>query len=175
MGPSGDAGLGKDFTTMWQWAREKWLPIQPLTPFLASGLTLGAGFCTVRPLRILLLTLALVLFLEVAADFARTLLDRQSGYASYQGPPKTVPVTPAQIALAAALALMYFFMIFAGLAMFFLPSGLGLVLIILGVLVLSSLAAWRNVRLWWREGADYEQALKEESKMSRKLRIPPVR
>ncbi|HEX7289349.1 MAG TPA: hypothetical protein VF532_24410 [Candidatus Angelobacter sp.] len=167
--------MSGDFTTLWQWTREKWLPLRPLTPFLASGLTLGAGFCTVRPLRIFLLCLALGLFLEVAADFARTLLDRETGYASYQGPPQTIPVTPAQLALAGALALVYFFMIFAGLAMFFLPSGLGLVLIVLGVLALSSLAAWRNVRLWWREGADYEQALKEESNMSHKLRIPPVR
>jgi hypothetical protein len=175
MGHSGDTGLGEDFGTVLQWAREKWLLLRPLAPFIASLLTLGAGFCTVRPLRIFLLCLALILFLEVAADFARTLLDRETGYASYQGPPQTVPVTFAQVALAAALALIYFCMIFAGLKLLFLPSGLGLVAIILGVVVLSSLAAWRNVRLWWREGADYEQALKEEAQMSRKLRIPPVR
>jgi hypothetical protein len=175
MGPSGDTGLGEDFGTLLQWSREKWLPLRPLTPFLASGFTLGAGFCTVRPLRIFLLCLALVFFLELAAEFARTLLDRETGYASYQGPPKTVPVTPAQVGLAALLAFIYFCMIFAGLKLFFLPSGLGLAGIMLGVFVLSSLAAWRNVRLWWREGADYEQALKEEATMSRKLRIPPVR
>jgi hypothetical protein len=167
--------LGEDLKTLLRWAREKCLPIQPLTPFIASGLTLGAGFCSSHPLRVLLLSLAIVLFLYLAADLAQSLLDRETGYASYLGPPKTIPVTAAQIELATVLALIYFFMIFEVVKLFILPSGIGLVLVILGILVLSSLAAWRNVRLWWREGADYEQALKEEAQMLHKLRIPPVR
>jgi hypothetical protein len=63
----------------------------------------------------------------------------------------------------------------AGFNLVFFPSGAALILMILGTFVVSVLAAWRNVRLWWREGADYEQALKEEAQMSPKLRIPPVR
>jgi hypothetical protein len=157
-----------------RWVREKWLFLQPLMPFIASGLTLGAGFCSFRPLRVLLLCTGLVLFLVVAADFARSLLDRETGYASYEGPPKNIPVTPLQVVLAAALAVIYTVMIGEGLKLLFLPSGLVFVLMVFGVFVLSALAAWHNVRQWWREGADYEQALKEEAQMSHKLRIPPV-
>lgn len=167
--------MGEDFKELWAWAREKWLPLEPWSPFLASGMTLGAGFCKVRSLRVLLLCLAVGFFLTAAADFARSLLDRDSGNASNEGPPGRVPVTWQQVVLAAILALLYFFMIFAGFKLLFLPSGPALVLMIFGVLVVSVLAAWRNVRLWWREGADYEQALKEEAQIPHKLRIPPVR
>jgi hypothetical protein len=167
--------LGEDWKMLLRWAWEKSLPLRPLMPFIASALTVGAGICSSRPLRVLLLSLAIVLFLYVAADVARSMLDKETGYASYQGPPKHLPVTPFQVVLAAALAVIYSFMILEAFKLLFLPSGYGLALIALGVFVLSFLAAWRNVRLWWREGADYEQALKEEAQMSRKLRIPPVR
>ena len=167
--------MGEDWKLLLRWAREKSLPLQPFRPFIASALTLGAGFCPSRPLRILLLSLAIVLFLYVAADVAQSMLEKERGYASYKGPPKRLPVTPFQVVLAAALAVIYSLMVLGAFKLLFLPSGYGLALIALGVLVLSSLAAWRNVRLWWRQGADYEQALKEEAQMSRKLRIPPVR
>jgi hypothetical protein len=32
--------------------------------------------------------------------------------------------------------------------------------------VLSYLAAWRNVRLWYRHAMDYEQALSEDAQQS---------
>jgi hypothetical protein len=167
--------VAEDLKQLWGWAREKWLPVQPWSPLLASGMTLGAGFCKEHSLRILLLCLAVGFFLAAAADFARSLLDRESGNASDEGPPERIPVTWQQVVLAAVLALLYFFMIFAGFNLLFLPSGFALVFMIVGVLAVSSLAAWRNVRLWWREGADYEQALKEEEQISHNLRIPPVR
>jgi hypothetical protein len=43
------------------------------------------------------------------------------------------------------------------------------------IFVIACLAAWRNVRLWYRQGADYEQALREEALESLKVRIPPAR
>jgi len=58
----------------------------------------------------------------------------------------------------------------------FIDSSRDLFLLIVPVtFAISLLAAWRNVRLWFREGTDYEQALKEQEGQSHKLHIPPVR
>jgi hypothetical protein len=41
--------------------------------------------------------------------------------------------------------------------------------------VLSYLAAWRNVRLWYRHAMDYEQALSEDAQQSHRIDITSVR
>ncbi|HET6933918.1 MAG TPA: hypothetical protein VFI72_03710 [Candidatus Angelobacter sp.] len=151
------------------------LPLQRWAAPIASVLTLVAGFCHSRPLRFLLISVAAILFLVVAADFARSLLDHETSWASHQGPPQQIPVDIGQLTLAALLAIFYTAMIFVGLHLVLLPTGLAFFIMLPGVVVLSSLAAWHNVRLWYREGADYEQAIKEEAQLSHKLRIPPLR
>lgn len=169
--------MGETFKLVYQRIHDALLPLQPLAPFLGCGLIVVAGFCSYRPLRLLCLAVAVILLLFVAADFARSLLDRETGpgNASYQGPPARIPVTLFQVILTVIAALTYFFMIFVGLHSFLLSSGPVLLVMVPGILVFSSLAAWRNVRLWYREGADYEQALKEDEGQSHKLHIPPVR
>lgn len=172
--------MGEWWQAVLQAVREKCLPLQHMAPFLGSGLILAAGFCSSPPLRFLCLSAGIVLLLFVAADFARSLLDRETGNASYQGAPRHIPVTPAQVFLALIVAAVYFFMILTGLYTVFFRSyeffsSVPVLLVLLpGTLVFSSLAAWRNVRLWYREGTDYEQALKEEESQSNKLPVPPV-
>jgi len=160
-----------------QWIRQAFLPLQRFTPFIASALMLVAGFCPSRSLRYLCLSAAVLLFLFVVADLARSFLDKDLNkpphWASDQGPPEKIAVNASQVLLTAVLALIYAGMIFAGLHTLFLSSAFMFLVMTLGVLVLSSLAAWRNVRFWYREGTDYEQALKEEAAMPRKLHIPP--
>ncbi len=142
------------------WIRENSAPYQRWFPLLASALTLVSGFCK-GPLRFAVLAIAIALFISVAADFARSLLEKETGYASVQGPPSITPVTPLQIALATLFAVVYSFMIFSGLRLLFFPSSLGFFVILPCIFVLSFLAAWRNVRLWYRQAIDYEQALNE--------------
>lgn len=167
--------MGEYWQLMFQRARERCLPLRHLAPFAGSGLVVTAGFCSSRPLRFACLSVALILFLFVTADFARSLLDRSTGNASYQGPPKHIPVTPSQVFFTLIVAAAYFFMIFAGLHGLFETSGVVFFAMAPGIFLFSTLAAWRNVRLWYRDGADYEQALKEEAGQSHKLRIPPIR
>jgi hypothetical protein len=150
------------------------LPLQRFTALIASALTLASGFCSSRPLRLLCLFLAVLLFLTVAADFARSLLDREPNV-SAQPNPDSIPVTPPQVFLAAIVACVYAGMMFVGLSTVVASSGIAFFVMSPGIVVLSSLAAWHNVRLWYREGADYEQVLKEEEGQSHKLHIPPVR
>ncbi len=141
---------------------------------IASALTLISGFCK-GPLRFALLLVAVILFISVTADFARSLLEKETSYASLQGPPQAVPVTPIQIVFATLLAGVYTCMISAGLRLLFLPGGLGFLVMLPCTFVLSFLAAWRNVRLWYRHAIDYEQALNEDAGQSHHIRIPPVR
>lgn len=154
--------------------REVLLPAQRFTALIASGLTLASGFCSSRPLRVLCLLVAVLLFLTVAADFARSLLDREPTGAT-QPSRYTLPVTPPQVFLSAIVACVYGAMMFLGLSTVVTSSGIAFFVISPGIVVLSSLAAWHNVRLWYREGEDYEQVLREEEGQSHKLHIPPVR
>jgi hypothetical protein len=153
-----------------QWLRELSAPLERWYPLIASALTLVSGFCK-GPLRFAMLSLAILLFLSVAADFARSLIEKDTSYASLQGPPKVVPVTPLQI----VFACIYTGMISAGLHLLFLPAGLGLVVMLPCTFVLSYLAAWRNVRLWYRHAMDYEQALSEDAQQSHRIDITSVR
>src|SRR5215471_4347706 len=169
--------MGEYWQQALQRIREFCMTFERFTAFIASALTLVAGFCQSRSLRYLCQSVAVVLFLVVVADLARSFLDaglnKPAHWASHQGPPEKIRVSPFQVVLTAALALIYASMIFAGLHTLFLSSALMFLIMVPGVLALSGLAAWRNVRLWYREGADYEQALKEEAATPHTLHIPP--
>lgn len=158
----------------YQRARETFLPLQRFAAFIASGLTLASGFCSSRPLRLLCLLVAVLLFLIVATDFARSLLDREPSGATQPNLYK-LSVTPPQVFLTAIVACVYAAMMFIGLSTVVASSGIAFFVITPGIMVLSSLAAWHNVRLWYCEGEDYEQVLQEEEGQSHKLHIPPVR
>lgn len=146
-------------------------PIHRFAPLLASALTGGAGLCTISALRLLMSLLAVALFLWIAADFARSLVERDTSFASENGPPADVPVTAAQVGLTLILGAIYGCMIVAGLHLLFLPQRVLFMLLVPAVFVIACLAAWRNVRLWYFQGADYEQALREEALESHKVRI----
>jgi hypothetical protein len=65
-------------------------------------------------------------------------------------------------------------MIIAGLHLLLFPCGLLSFRMPPAIFVIACLAAWRNVRLWYRQDADYEQALKEqEAGHSHNLHRPP--
>ncbi|HYL93459.1 MAG TPA: hypothetical protein VEW69_09915, partial [Alphaproteobacteria bacterium] len=124
-------------------------PYRPWAPALASGMVIGAGFLHSGFLRTVASIAAVALFLFVAADFARSLLetrpilDRQLLAGK---PKKIIPVTWHQIVLTVVLAIFYSFLVFGALHLFIFDVKLPLLfLIIPGVGVLSALAAWRNV------------------------------
>jgi hypothetical protein len=166
--------MGEIWKFVYPRLHERCLPLQRFTAPIASALTLASGFCSSRPLRLLCLLAAVVLFLTVATDFARSLLDREPAGATQPGS-HNLPVTPTQIFLSVIVASVYAAMMFVGLSTVVTSSWIAFFVMSPGIVVLSSLAAWHNVRLWYREGEDYEQVLKEEEGQSHKLHIPPVR
>src|SRR5690242_9136944 len=90
----------------WTWLRHRrWLPI------VASMTMFFARYLQSRLLRISVLWLSVLVFFLVVSDIAQEFLDK-----SYSdGPSRKIPITPAQILLAAMLALIYTFLIAAGL------------------------------------------------------------
>lgn len=166
--------MAETFQQLIEWLRGIHYRLEHWYLLMASVLTLASGFSK-GPLRFTALLLAVVLFLLVIADFARSRLEKDTSYTSLQGPPDVVPVTPVQVGFAIVLAAIYTGMIAGGLRFLFFPAGLGILVILPCTFILSFLAAWRNVRMWYRHAMDYEQALKEDEGQSHRLRIPPVR
>ncbi|MGC2743746.1 MAG: hypothetical protein WA672_11190 [Candidatus Angelobacter sp.] len=108
-------------------------------------------------LRIIAYIGALVLALLIAADVARGLVDEHSfpDRPASARTPLTLPMLFFRLALTGILASIYTFLVFIGI-------GFWASFILLPFLfVICSLIAWRNVDLWYEQGAVFEQELKE--------------
>lgn len=141
-------------------------PWRPWAPAAALGLAFLARHVDSLILRGLSAIAAFVLFLLVSVDAARSLWEVDRGpWAPSRYAPK-VHVTPFQILLAGALALIYAFSILFLLASFLiLPPWWVLVAISPFVLVAAGLVAWHNVHLWSFQSVEYEQLLKDEQQV----------
>ena len=139
------------------------------TPFAASALFAASRFLHSSPLRLLAYGSASVLVLLAAADFARTLLEPERLETDEGKFSSNIPVNWLQLLLTAALAGIYTYTIFAGLG-----PWVPLILLV-AIYPLSCLVAWRNVRLWYRQGADYEEVLKEEEQVKEEEQIKRLR
>ena len=126
-----------------------------------------AHFLQSRLLRISVLWISVLLFFLVVSDIAQEFLDK-----SYSdGPSKRFPVTPAEIVLAALLALVYSVLIAAGLNLLFLPSPMTVFVMLPGVFLICCFVAWHNVTLWYEQGAEFEEELRELDR-EEQLRVP---
>jgi hypothetical protein len=119
--------------------------------FAASGLSHSIF------LRIIAYIGALVLASLIGADVARGFVDAHS----FPDRPAsartllTLPMLFVRLALTGILGSIYTFLVFIGI-------GLWAPFILLPfLLVICSLIAWRNVDLWYEQGAEFEQELKE--------------
>ena len=100
---------------------------------------------------------ALVLALLIGADVARPFVDPHSfpDRPASARMPLTLPMLFIRLALTGILGSIYTFLVFVGI-------GLWAPFILLPFLfVICSLIAWRNVDLWYEQGAVFEQELKE--------------
>lgn len=138
-------------------------PWRPWTPAVALALAYLARQTGSVILRGLAAVAALILFLLVSVDAARSLWEVDRGPWDKLRPSAKVPVRPLQVALAAPLALIYAVSIIFLLASFLiLPSWWVLLVISPFVLAAAGLVAWHNVRLWSFQSVEYEQMLKDE-------------
>lgn len=141
-------------------------PWRPWAPAAAISFAFLARQIDSIVLRGLSSVAAFILFLLVSTDAARSFWEADRGSWDPLHHSAKTPITPFQVVLATALALVYAFTILFLLASFFIVPPLW-VLLVIGpfVLVASALVAWHNVRLWTYQSIEYEELLKEEKRV----------
>lgn len=137
-------------------------PWRPWAPAAAIGLAFLARYTNSIILRGLSSVAALILFLLVSVDAARSLWEADLGPWDRRRYLPKMRVGPFQILLAAALALIYACSIMFLLASFLiLPSWWVFLTISPFVFIAAGLVAWHNVRLWAFQSVEYEEMLKD--------------
>jgi hypothetical protein len=157
------------------WLVDLHAPLGRWSPFAAAACFAASRFVPSAGLRILLVCTAGILALLISADLARGLLDRQPATSAggRAVPEKDAPLTVVQMVFVGVVASVYTAMIFVGVAginplisIFLLPL----------IFVLACLAARRNVKLWYQQGAEYEQELKQaEVQQAQRERLKEMR
>ncbi|HEY2496059.1 MAG TPA: hypothetical protein VGK24_03230 [Candidatus Angelobacter sp.] len=129
-------------------------------------LAFGASFIPWTIIRFTLTGIAIILFLLVAIDVAQSMLENDPGPYDQRNPVPVAKITPFQVVLAGVLAVIYSVMIFAAvrplISTLTMPSRWTIAFTIPAICFVSGLVAWRNVRLWFYEAAEYDELLTEE-------------
>lgn len=157
-------------------------PLHRWAPILSAVIALMATFMHSQVLRTTTAGVALILFVIVAVDVSRALLEPDRGpYNPLRNSP-VVRINWFQVALAGFLALVYTFLIlstFQGLiSIVTMPAVWANAIIFPAIFIVAMLVAWRNVRLWAYEATEYEELLKErenelaEKEKLKKMRLP---
>jgi hypothetical protein len=138
-------------------------PWRPWAPAAAISFAFLARQTDSMILRGLSSVAAFILFLLVSADAARSFWEADRGPWNPLRHSVKAPITPFQVALATALALVYAISIIVLLASFFILPPLWVFLVIGPlVIVAAGLVAWHNVRLWSFQAVEFEEMLNEE-------------
>ncbi|HEY7402646.1 MAG TPA: hypothetical protein VIB39_03935 [Candidatus Angelobacter sp.] len=141
-------------------------PWRPWAPASALALAYLAHRTGLAILRGVAAVAALILFLLVSVDAARSFWEVDHGPWDPRRYLSKARISPFQIVLAAALALIYVFSIMFLIASFLiLPSWWVFLAISPFVLVAAGLVAWHNVRLWAFQSIEYEEMLKDEQQV----------
>lgn len=141
-------------------------PLGRYSPLAASALFAGCAFAHSTLLRLLGYSLASVLVFLIAVDLANSLLEGEPVAVEHERNKrlKYIPVTWPQFVLTAVLAALYTWFVFVGLGPWT-PWMFGVL-----AYPLCCIVAWRNVRLWYQQGTDYEEVLKEEEELQQARR-----
>ena len=174
--------LDGDWRLRWQQLLLTFSLRRPWAPVLCAGLAFGATYIQAAAIRWAVAGVAAILFLIAGVDVARCLVEPDRGPINPLRPSPRVPVSPFQIVLAVALGAIYTFLILGALqplvSMLARPALWTLAITVPATFAIACLVAWRNVRLWAFEGAEYEDLLKErqhelaEREKLKQMRLP---
>lgn len=136
-------------------------PLGRYSPLVASLLFAGCAFTQSGLLRLLGYSVASVLVFLIAVDLANSLLEREPVAVERERNKRLryIPVSWPQFVLTGVLATLYTWFVFVGLG----PWTPWIFLVL--AYPLCCLVAWRNVRLWYQQGVEYEEVLKEEEQL----------
>jgi len=171
-----------------EWLRLRQVPFllslkHPWAPVLCAGLAYGASYIPMPPIRWTVTGVALLLFLVAGIDVGLCLVEADRGPFNPLRPTLRVPVTLFQVVLTGALGAIYAFLILGALqpliSILTGPSWWTLAITVPLSGPIACLVAWRNVRLWAHQGAEYEDMLNEsknalaEMERLKKMRLRP--
>lgn len=145
--------MGEDFRTFLRWLQSLHAPFGRFSPLVASALFAAPRFIPFSLFRFLAYVAASALVLLIAADIASEMLE--TGSDDSGSSTKHVPFTAFQFVLTGIQGAIYTGFILFALGPFT-P-----IFFIVPVFAVACLAAWRNVRLWYRQGAEFEDRLRE--------------
>jgi hypothetical protein len=132
------------------------VPLGRWAPMAASVLFAAGGLTHIKPLGALAYFGAICLVVLIGADILNSFID-QHAYPRHRPTILTLPMLCFRVLLTAVLGSFYSFLTFVGIGPFT-PFGLWPLLFLICCAI-----AWRNVDLWYEEGAEFEQELAEEA------------
>jgi hypothetical protein len=149
--------VGENIRKIILWLSAIHAPLGRWAPIAASALFATSGLSHSNFLRNIAYIGALVLALLICADVARPFVDphwfpdRPASARTLL----TLPMLFVRVALTGILGGIYTFLVFIGIG-FWAPF-----ILLPFLFVICSLIAWRNLDLWYQQGAEFEQELKE--------------
>ena len=138
-----------------RWLASLHAPLGRWSPLAASVLFGIAGFTHSSFVHALVYFGACVMVVLIAADIAKSFIDQHS-FPFRPAAPLTMPMLALRLLLTGAFGGIYGFFVLVGLGPW-LPPLLWPV-----ILAICFLVAWRNIDLWYEEGAEFEEELTEE-------------
>jgi hypothetical protein len=150
-----------------RWLASLHAPLGRWSPLAATGLFLAAGFTHERFVYYLAYFSACVILMLFAADIAKSFIDPAS-FPLRPAPPMSWPMLVFRLLLTGVVGAAYSVGVWVGVGPW-LP-----LLVWPVVLVICFFIAWRNIELWYEQGAEFEEELVEEAQHRQpvKLTIP---
>jgi predicted tellurium resistance membrane protein TerC len=130
-------------------------PLGRWSPLAATGLFLVAGLTHERIVYYLAYLSACVILIVFAADIAKSFID-PSSFPSHPAPPMTWPMLAFRVLLTGVVGTTYSVCVWVGVGPW-LPF-----LVWPVILIICFFIAWRNLELWYEQGAEFEEELAEE-------------
>jgi len=132
-------------------------PLGHWAPIASSALFAGAGISHSAFVRFLAYSGASIFIILIGADIVASFIDRHSfpDPRTHHCVVLTLPMLIARVMLATALGSLYTFLVFLGVRpwtpFIFLPA----------IFLVCCFVAWRNITLWYEQGEEFEQELKD--------------
>jgi hypothetical protein len=139
-----------------RWLASLHAPMGRWSPLAATGLCLLGGLSHSRPVYQLAYFGACVILVLFVADVAKSFID-QSSFPARPATPMTWPMLAFRLALTLFTGGIYSVFVWVGV-------GPWMPLIVLPVIpIICCSIAWRNLDLWYQQGAEFEEELAEEA------------
>ncbi len=148
--------LNDDLRRLLRWLASLHAPTGRWSTLVATGLFLAAGLSRSPLLHYMAYFSACVILILFAADLAKSFIDPAS-FPLRPAPRMSWPILAFRLVLTALIGGTYSVCVWVGVGPW-LP-----LLVWPVVLVICFAIAWRNLQLWYEQGAEFEQELEEEA------------